>query len=124
MAEGEPHLEALVARELAASGQPQQARGGQGQGGAVASIAHGVGNEQLKLQWQRTQSILERRGDVGVGGGSGSGGSGGHALVLRLQRLQRLAHPPGARSQIWLLHPQLGEQRLDVEVGRGRPRVK
>eukprot|EP00964_Phaeocystis_antarctica_P035321 scaffold20167_cov56-Phaeocystis_antarctica.AAC.4 len=53
--EGERHLHALVARKLAASGQPQQARGGQGQGGAVASIAHGVGNEQLQLLWQCAQ---------------------------------------------------------------------
>eukprot|EP00964_Phaeocystis_antarctica_P037152 scaffold21224_cov61-Phaeocystis_antarctica.AAC.1 len=49
---------ALVARELAASGQPQQARGGQNQGGPVATLAHGVGNVQLQLQRQPVEPIV------------------------------------------------------------------
>ena len=38
------------------------------------------------------------------------------SLTLRLQYPQRLADLLGARSQIWLLLPQLGEQRLGVEL--------
>ena len=36
-------------------------------------------------------------------------GGGCLSLALRLHRLQRLADLPGARSQVWLLLPQLAE---------------
>ena len=42
---------------------------------------------------------------------------GGLGLALRLQRVYRLADLLGGRSQLWLLRPQLGEQRLEAEVG-------
>eukprot|EP00964_Phaeocystis_antarctica_P033626 scaffold19060_cov62-Phaeocystis_antarctica.AAC.9 len=51
-----------------------------------------------------------------VGNGRGGGGSLGD-LVLSFQRQQRLAHRLGDRSQVWLLLPQLGEQRSEAEVG-------
>ena len=38
--------------------QTQQARGGQGQGGAIASLTHEMGDVQLELQRQRVQSIV------------------------------------------------------------------
>eukprot|EP00964_Phaeocystis_antarctica_P026203 scaffold14741_cov55-Phaeocystis_antarctica.AAC.3 len=47
------------------------------------------------------------------------GGGGLGSLALGLQRLQRLADLLGGRSQVWLLRPQLGEQRLEAEVGLG-----
>eukprot|EP00964_Phaeocystis_antarctica_P057922 scaffold34309_cov54-Phaeocystis_antarctica.AAC.1 len=66
----ESHLQALVARELAASGEPQQARGGQGQGSAVATLAHGVGHVQLQLQRQRAEQVVwfrqRLRGEVAL----------------------------------------------------------
>eukprot|EP00964_Phaeocystis_antarctica_P153369 scaffold121620_cov69-Phaeocystis_antarctica.AAC.2 len=54
-----------------------------------------------------------------LGGGGGSGRRDGSlgSLALRLQRVERLANLPGARSQVRLLRPQLGEQRLGAEVG-------
>eukprot|EP00964_Phaeocystis_antarctica_P016863 scaffold9290_cov63-Phaeocystis_antarctica.AAC.8 len=54
-----------------------------------------------------------RRRALLLGSGRHDGGLG---LALRLQRVQRLANLLGARSQVWLL-PQLGEQRLEAEVG-------
>ena len=54
-----------------------------------------------------------------AGGGGGGGGGGSLGLALCLQRLQRLAHLLVARSQVWLLLAQPGEQRLDAEVGIG-----
>eukprot|EP00964_Phaeocystis_antarctica_P042034 scaffold24073_cov62-Phaeocystis_antarctica.AAC.4 len=66
-----PKRVALVARELAASGQAQRARGGQGQGGTVAALAHGVGNVQLQLQRQPVEQIVAWRrlsgGEVAYG---------------------------------------------------------
>ena len=47
----------------------------------------------------------------------GGGGGGLGSLALGLQRIQRLAPPPGGRSQVWLLLPQLGEQWLEAEIG-------
>ena len=56
-------------------------------------------------------------------GGSGTSGSAsgglGSSLALRLERRQRLAHLLGGRSQLRPLLPQLGEQRLEAEVGLG-----
>ena len=48
---------------------------------------------------------------------SGRGGGGHGSLTLGLQRRQRHADLLGGRSQVWLLLPQLGEQRLEAEVG-------
>ena len=59
-------------------------------------------------------------GDGGGGGGGSVGGGGGVCLglALRLQHLhEHLADLPGARSQVWLLLSQLGEQRLEAEAG-------
>eukprot|EP00964_Phaeocystis_antarctica_P044854 scaffold25789_cov51-Phaeocystis_antarctica.AAC.2 len=52
-------------------------------------------------------------------GSSGWGGGGGLSSLARLglQRRQRLAELLGGRSQVWLLLTQLGEQRLEAEVG-------
>ena len=36
--------------------------------------------------------------------------------AIGLQCCQRLANLPGARSQAWLLLPQLGEQRFEAEA--------
>eukprot|EP00964_Phaeocystis_antarctica_P108607 scaffold73166_cov65-Phaeocystis_antarctica.AAC.4 len=65
---------------------------------------------------------MGRRGGDGRRGGSGwCGGGGLRGLSLCLQRRQRLADLPGARSQVWLLLPQLGEQRLGAELGVSQP---
>eukprot|EP00964_Phaeocystis_antarctica_P020156 scaffold11131_cov45-Phaeocystis_antarctica.AAC.1 len=61
-----------------------------------------------------TQRHVGRRATI-VGSGCSSGELG--SLALRLQCVQRLANLPGARSQVRLLLPQLGEQRLEAEVG-------
>ena len=50
-------------------------------------------------------------------------GSGLGSLALGLQGLQRLADLLGGRSQVWLLLPQLGEHRLEAEVGLGHSQV-
>ena len=50
-------------------------------------------------------------------------GSGLGSLALGLQGLQRLADLLGGRSQVWLLLPQLGEHRLETEVGLGHSQV-
>ena len=44
-------------------------------------------------------------------------GGGLRGLALRLQRCERLADLLGVRSQFWLLLPQLGDQRLEAQVG-------
>eukprot|EP00964_Phaeocystis_antarctica_P017678 scaffold9782_cov58-Phaeocystis_antarctica.AAC.3 len=49
--------------------------------------------------------------------GSGRRGDGLGSLALGLQRRQCRADLLGGRSQVWLLLPQLGEQRLEAEVG-------
>eukprot|EP00964_Phaeocystis_antarctica_P062554 scaffold37489_cov68-Phaeocystis_antarctica.AAC.5 len=72
----------------------------------------------LQLQWLLTAPRLLLAGH-GRGCGRGSGCSGLGSLALRLQRRQRLADLPGARFQVWLLLPQLGEQRFEAEVGIG-----
>ena len=42
-------------------------------------------------------------------------------VALRRQRRQRLADLLVARAQVWLLLPQLGEQRLGAELGMSEP---
>eukprot|EP00964_Phaeocystis_antarctica_P070991 scaffold43251_cov58-Phaeocystis_antarctica.AAC.3 len=78
--------------------QPTQARLSATFGGATPSSAAG-GTPSLAAGW--------------VAAAFGS------LALLRLQRCQRLADLPGGRSQVWLLLPQLGEQRLEAEVGIG-----
>eukprot|EP00964_Phaeocystis_antarctica_P139864 scaffold104660_cov60-Phaeocystis_antarctica.AAC.3 len=61
-----------------------------------------------------------RRRAAHVGGGRRGSGLGSLALgLLGLQHHQRLANLLVARSQVWLLLPQLGEQWLEAEVGIG-----
>ena len=56
--------------------------------------------------------------------GSGLVGGGLGSLALCLQRIQRLASLLGGRSQVWLLLPQLGEQRFEAEIGLKQDNIK
>eukprot|EP00964_Phaeocystis_antarctica_P028384 scaffold16007_cov65-Phaeocystis_antarctica.AAC.4 len=59
------------------------------------------------------------QGRAALDGSGRRGGGGLGSLALRLQHLQRLADLLGGRSQVRLLLPQLGEQRLEAEGGLG-----
>eukprot|EP00964_Phaeocystis_antarctica_P060347 scaffold35986_cov58-Phaeocystis_antarctica.AAC.2 len=67
----------------------------------------------------RKSAALVGSGRCGDGGRRGGGGLPG--LTLRLQGRQRLTDLPGAHFQVWLLRPQLGEQRLGAEAGIRQP---
>eukprot|EP00964_Phaeocystis_antarctica_P008711 scaffold4719_cov55-Phaeocystis_antarctica.AAC.2 len=61
---------------------------------------------------------------AGRHGGGGRRGGRLRGLALRLQRLQRRQRHTdllGARSQVWLLLSQLGEQRREAEAGISQP---
>ena len=100
---------------------------------AVAHIRRHPAAADAREAQRRVRRRVDLVGSVlGGGGGLGSlalsGGlglalrlSGGLSLslglTLRLQRRQRLADFLGAHLQVWLVLLQLGEQRLDAEVG-------
>eukprot|EP00964_Phaeocystis_antarctica_P072836 scaffold44628_cov46-Phaeocystis_antarctica.AAC.3 len=70
---------------------------------------------------RRTAHVGSGRRGSGERRGGGGRRGGLRGLALCVQRRQRLADLLVARSQVWLLLPQLSEQRLGAELGIRQP---